>query len=157
MYRNISNNCCSLSFHCIKKIEHQTPCYCRHFEEQSDTGWGPATGSALFVLVFRSCSFFVYIVYNQQSHAVTLTSGTISYWLDCLQSSPIMVRGKPLILAMWSLLYEERLSRTGLWTLWERLIRADLIEVYKIIHLVSSVSFLPFFNFLIILSLEDIH
>jgi len=48
---------------------------------------------------------------------------------------------------MRSLPYEERPSRTGLWTLEDRLDRADLIDVYKIIHGVSSVSFDTFLKF----------
>ena len=43
--------------------------------------------------------------------------------------------------AIISLPYQERLSKTGLWTLEDRHVRADLIEVYKIIHGVLSVSF----------------
>ena len=37
--------------------------------------------------------------------------------------------------------YETRLQKLGLWTLENRRVRADLIEVYKIIHGLSSVSF----------------
>ena len=59
-----------------------------------------------------------------------------------------------MIQAMQSLPYEERLSRTGLWTLEDRRVRADLTQVYKIIHDVLSVSFDTFLNFL---SPEDIH
>jgi len=39
-----------------------------------------------------------------------------------------------MILAMRTLPYEERLARTGLWTLEDQQVTADLIEVYKIIH-----------------------
>ena len=45
-----------------------------------------------------------------------------------------------------SLSYEERLKRTGLWTLEDRRVRADLIEVYKIAHGSSPVSFNTFFE-----------
>ena len=63
-----------------------------------------------------------------------------------------------MILAMWSLPYEERLAISGLWMLEDQWVRADLIEVYKIIiHSVSSVSFDTFLNFIVILSPEDIH
>ena len=52
-----------------------------------------------------------------------------------------------MIPAVQSLPYEEKLSRTGLWTLEDRRVRADLIEVYEIIHCVSSVSFDTYFEF----------
>ena len=35
--------------------------------------------------------------------------------------------------------YEQRLAKTKLWSLEDRRIRADLIEVYKIIHGLSTV------------------
>jgi len=40
-----------------------------------------------------------------------------------------------------------RLAKTKLWTLEDRRIRADLIEVYKIIHGLSTVSLNTFFEF----------
>jgi len=43
--------------------------------------------------------------------------------------------------------YLQRLDKLKLWTLEERRVRADLIEVYKIIHGLSSVSFDTFFEF----------
>ena len=43
--------------------------------------------------------------------------------------------------------YEERLAKTKLWSLEDRRIRADLIEVYKIIHGLSTVSSNTFFEF----------
>ena len=43
--------------------------------------------------------------------------------------------------------YLQRLEYLKLWTLEERRARADLIEVYKIIHGISSVSFDKFFEF----------
>ena len=42
--------------------------------------------------------------------------------------------------------YETRLQKLGLWTLENRCVRADLIEVYKIIHGLSSVNFSTFFE-----------
>ena len=45
------------------------------------------------------------------------------------------------------LLYDQRLTKVGLWSLEDRRLRADLIEVYKIIHGLSSVSFHLFFEF----------
>jgi len=41
--------------------------------------------------------------------------------------------------------YEERLIKLGLWTLEDRCIRADLIEVYKMMHGLSSVQLNTFF------------
>ena len=43
--------------------------------------------------------------------------------------------------------YEQRLAKTKLWTHEDRRIRADLIEVYKIIHGLSTVSLNTFFEF----------
>ena len=40
-----------------------------------------------------------------------------------------------------------RLQHLKLWTLEERRVRADLIEVYKIIYRISSVSFDTFFKY----------
>ena len=42
--------------------------------------------------------------------------------------------------------YETRLQNLGLWTLENRRVRADLVEVYKITHGLSSVSFSTFFE-----------
>jgi len=42
---------------------------------------------------------------------------------------------------------EDSIVLCGLWTLEERIARPDLIEVYKIIHGISSVSFDTFFEF----------
>ena len=43
--------------------------------------------------------------------------------------------------------YMERLHRLNLWTLEERRIRADLIEVHKMINGITSVKFESFFEF----------
>ena len=43
--------------------------------------------------------------------------------------------------------YEQRLAKTKLWSLEDRRIRADLTEVYKIIHGLSTVSSNTFFEF----------
>jgi len=43
--------------------------------------------------------------------------------------------------------YEIRLKKLGLWSLERRCVRADLIEVYKIIYGLSSVKFDTFFEF----------
>jgi len=42
--------------------------------------------------------------------------------------------------------YEQRLAKTKLWSLEDRRTRADLIEVYKIIHGLSAVRFSTFFE-----------
>jgi len=43
--------------------------------------------------------------------------------------------------------YLQRLQHLKLWTLEERRVRADLIEVYQIVHGISSVSFDTFFEY----------
>jgi len=43
--------------------------------------------------------------------------------------------------------YTVRLEKLGLWSLEYRRIRADLIEVYKIIHGLSTVNFFTFFEY----------
>jgi len=43
--------------------------------------------------------------------------------------------------------YEVRLKKLGLWSLEDRRIRADLIEVFKIIHGLSTVNFSTFFEY----------
>jgi len=43
--------------------------------------------------------------------------------------------------------YEQRLAKTKLWSLEDRRTRADLIEVYKITHGLSTVGFSTFFEF----------
>jgi len=43
--------------------------------------------------------------------------------------------------------YLRRLQHLKLWTLEERKVRADLIEVYKIIYRIKSVSFDTFFKY----------
>jgi len=42
--------------------------------------------------------------------------------------------------------YEQRLAKTKLWLLEDRRTTADLIEVYKIIHGLSTVRFSTFFE-----------
>jgi len=61
------------------------------------------------------------------------------------------------IQSMRSLSYEERLARSGLWMLEDRRVRADLSEVYKIIHGVLLLVSTLFKIFLVILSAEHIH
>ena len=52
-----------------------------------------------------------------------------------------------IIPGMKKLLYTERLRRLGLWSLETRRYRADLIEVYKMIHGLSGARFDCFFDF----------
>lgn len=52
-----------------------------------------------------------------------------------------------MIPGMKKLLYTERLRRLGLWSLETRRYRADLIEVYKMIHGLSGARFDCFFDF----------
>ena len=43
--------------------------------------------------------------------------------------------------------YEVRLKKLALWSLEDRRVRADLTEVFKIVHGLSSVKFDTFFEF----------
>ena len=43
--------------------------------------------------------------------------------------------------------YEQRLIQLRLWTLEERRVRADLIEVYKMVNGMSGISFDSFFEY----------
>jgi len=51
-----------------------------------------------------------------------------------------------MILSIKEFPYEVRLKKLGLWTLEDRHIRADLIEVFKIIDGLSTVNFSTFFQ-----------
>jgi len=42
--------------------------------------------------------------------------------------------------------YADRLRHLNLWSLKERLVRADLVEVYKITHKLSAIAFESFFD-----------
>ena len=42
--------------------------------------------------------------------------------------------------------YEVKLKKLGLWSLEDRRVRADLIEVYKIVHGLSPVKFDTFYR-----------
>ena len=50
-----------------------------------------------------------------------------------------------MIAGLKDLSYEQRLAKTKLWSLEDRRTRADLIEVYKIIHGLTTVRFNTFF------------
>jgi len=52
-----------------------------------------------------------------------------------------------MIPAIRSLSYEDWLKSTGLWSLEDRRVRADLVKVFKIIHGMSTVNFNTFFEF----------
>jgi len=52
-----------------------------------------------------------------------------------------------MIPAVRNLPYEQRLAKLHLWTLEDRRVRADIIEVYKVIHGLSTVDFGCFFEF----------
>ena len=54
------------------------------------------------------------------------------------------------------MLRNERLRKTGLWTLEDRRVRVDLLEVYKIVHGFSPVNFNTFLNVPITPVPEDI-
>jgi len=53
--------------------------------------------------------------------------------------------------------YAERLVTLNLWTLEERRVRADLIEVYKVVHRLSVYRLKIFLNLKTAVALEDIH
>ena len=61
-----------------------------------------------------------------------------------------------MIPGMKKLLYTERLRWLGLWSLETRRYRADLIEVYKMIHGLSGARFDCFFDFDILVVQGDI-
>jgi len=52
-----------------------------------------------------------------------------------------------MILSIKEFPYEVRLKKLGLWSLEDRRIRADVIEVFKIIHGLSTVNFSTFFEY----------
>ena len=52
-----------------------------------------------------------------------------------------------MILSIKEFPYGVRLKKLGLWSLADRRIRADLIEVFKIIHGLSTVNFITFFEY----------
>jgi len=52
-----------------------------------------------------------------------------------------------MILSIKGVLHGVRLKKLGLWSLEDRRIRADLIEVFKIIHGLSTVNFSTFFEY----------
>ena len=66
----------------------------------------------------------------------------------------IQYRFTRMIPGMKKLLYTERLRRLGLWSLETRRYRADLIEVYKMIHGLSGARFDCFFSTLMILVVQ---
>ena len=51
-----------------------------------------------------------------------------------------------MIPSVHNLPYEVKLKKLGLWSLEDRRVRADLIEVYKIVYGLSSVKFDTFFE-----------
>jgi len=51
-----------------------------------------------------------------------------------------------MVLGLKKLPYEERLSELELWTLEERRVRADLIEVFKMVRELSAIKLETFFN-----------
>ena len=53
-----------------------------------------------------------------------------------------------MILSIKEFPYEVKLKKLGLWSLEDQRIRADLIEVYKIIHGLSTVNFSTVFEYI---------
>ena len=69
------------------------------------------------------------------------------YANDKVLLEKIQHRFTRMIVGMKELPYEERLRRLGLWTLEERRVRADLIEVYGMSKGLSKVKFDYFFKY----------
>lgn len=68
------------------------------------------------------------------------------YVKDKVLIEKIQRRFSRMIPSIRKLSYEDRLKELGLWSLEDRRVRADLIEVYKIIHGISSVDPQTFFE-----------
>ena len=62
-----------------------------------------------------------------------------------------------MILSIKEFPYEVRLKKLGLWSLEDRHIRADLIEVFKIIHSIPQLTSAHSSNILHMIKQEDIH
>ena len=71
-----------------------------------------------------------------------LITRRIKYW-----SKKIQRRFTKMISSVKSLPYQDRLEQLNLWSVEDRRIRADLIEVFKIIHGISSIKFNTFFEY----------
>ena len=72
---------------------------------------------------------------------------TPHYKKDKILIERIQKRFTRMILSIKEFPYEVRLKKLGLWSLEDRRIRADLIEVFKIIHGLSTVNFSTFFEY----------
>jgi len=73
------------------------------------------------------------MIYRAATHSVTFS--------DLKRPLPPISRSNRMDLS-----YEQRLAKIKLWSLEDRRTRADLIEVYKIIHGLSAVRFSTFFE-----------
>jgi len=68
------------------------------------------------------------------------------YVKDKEQLERVQRRFTRMIPELKQLAYADRLGSLKLWTLEERRVRADLIEVYKIVHGLSAIPFSSFFR-----------
>ena len=82
----------------------------------------------------------------QTSSQIQYFSMVATLLQDKVMIEKIQRRFNKMIPSLRNLPYETRLEKFGLWTLENRRVRADLIEVYKITHGLSSVSFSTFFE-----------
>ena len=76
----------------------------------------------------------------------------ISAWSPYYKKDKILIekiqrRFTRMIPSVKSLPYQDRLEQLNLWSLEDRRIRADLIQVFKIIHGISSIKFRTFFEY----------
>jgi len=76
-----------------------------------------------------------------------IVSWSPHYKKDKILIERIQKRFTRMILSIKEFPYELRLKKLGLWSLEDRRIRADLIEVFKIIHGLSTVNFSTFFEY----------
>jgi len=76
-----------------------------------------------------------------------IVSWSPHYKKDKILIERIQKRFTRMILSIKEFPYELRLKKLGLWSLEDRRIRADLIEVFKIIHGLSTVKFSTFFEY----------
>ena len=69
------------------------------------------------------------------------------YKKDKILTEKVQRRFTSMIPSVKLLPYEDRLKNLNLWSLEDRRIRADLLEVFKIIHELSSTRFSTFFQY----------
>jgi len=90
-------------------------------------------------------------IYTSQLYVLILNTarwlGSPHYIKDKELLERVQRRFPRMIPELKDLPYAERLEKLNLWTLEERRVRADLIEVYKVVHHLSAVPFEDLFEF----------